>query len=107
MLTFFIKLEPCLIGMETCSEAHCWAGKLSEIGHTVKWMAPQFVKPYVKTNKTDVTDAEAICGSVTRPTAAMRLHAGAVDDVIEARYGQDAAIILGLQPQIGRAFSSR
>lgn len=52
MLTFFIKLEPCLIGMEACGGAHYWARKLSEMGHTVKLMAPQFVKPYVKTNKT-------------------------------------------------------
>lgn len=67
MLTFFAKLEPCLIGMEACSGAHYWARKLSEMGHTVRLMAPQFVKPYVKTNKTDAADAEAICEAVTRP----------------------------------------
>ena len=67
MLTFFVKLEPCLIGMEACGGAHYWARKLSEMGHTVKLMAPQFVKPYVKTNKTDAADAEAICEAVTRP----------------------------------------
>ena len=68
MLTFFVKLEPCLIGMEACGGAHYWARKLSEMGHTVKLMAPQFVKPYVKTNKNDAADAEAICEAVTRPT---------------------------------------
>lgn len=67
MLTFFVKLEPCLIGMEACGSAHYWARKLSEMGHIVKLMAPQFVKPYVKTNKNDVADAEAICEAVTRP----------------------------------------
>jgi transposase len=68
MLTFFVKLEPCLIGMEACGGAHYWARKLSEMGHTVKLMAPQFVKAYVKTNKNDAADAEAICEAVTRPT---------------------------------------
>jgi transposase len=67
MLSFFVKLEPCLIGMEACGGAHYWARKLSEMGHTVKLMAPQFVKPYVKTNKNDAADAEAICEAVTRP----------------------------------------
>lgn len=67
MAKFFAKLEPCLIGMEACGSAHYWARKLSEFGHTVKLMAPQFVKPYVKTNKNDVADAEAICEAVNRP----------------------------------------
>jgi transposase len=68
VLTYFIQLPPCLIGMEACSSAHFWARKLQEMGHTVKLMAPQFVKPYVKTNKNDAADAEAICEAVTRPT---------------------------------------
>lgn len=63
---FFIKLPPCLIGMEACGSAHHWARKLQEWGHTVKLMAPQFVKPYVKTNKNDMADAEAICEAVGR-----------------------------------------
>src|ERR1700692_3697906 len=67
MATFFVRLEPCLIGMEACGSAHHWARKLQAIGHTVKLMAPQFVKPYVKTNKNDAADAEAICEAVTRP----------------------------------------
>ena len=68
VLEFFVQLPPCLIGMEACSSAHYWARKLREQGHEVKLMAPQFVKPYVKANKTDVADAEAICEAVTRPT---------------------------------------
>ncbi len=68
VLEFFVQLPPCLIGMEACSSAHYWAGKLHEQGHEVKLMAPQFVKPYVKANKTDAADAEAICEAVTRPT---------------------------------------
>jgi hypothetical protein len=67
MAKYFANLEPCLIGMEACGSAHHWARKLGEYGHTAKLMAPQFVKPYVKTNKNDVADAEAICEAVGRP----------------------------------------
>ncbi|WP_051975070.1 IS110 family transposase [Cupriavidus necator] len=67
MPTFFAKLPPCVIGMEACASAHFWARKLQGFGHTVRLMAPQFVKPYVKTNKNDVADAEAICEAVARP----------------------------------------
>ncbi|MGA8864097.1 MAG: IS110 family transposase [Gallionella sp.] len=65
--SYFANLEPCLIGMEACGSAHHWARKLEGYGHTVKLMAPQFVKPYVKTNKNDMADAEAICEAVSRP----------------------------------------
>jgi transposase len=64
---FFAQLAPCLIGMEACGGAHFWARKLMEFGHTVKLISPQFVKPYVKTNKNDAADAEAICEAVGRP----------------------------------------
>lgn len=67
VLLFLAKITPCLIGMEACSSAHHWARKLQSLGHTVRLMAPQFVKPYVKTNKNDAADAEAICEAVTRP----------------------------------------
>ena len=64
---FFSNLEPCLTGMEACGSAHYWGRTLSALGHTVRLMAPQFVKPYVKTNKSDRNDAEAICEAVGRP----------------------------------------
>jgi transposase len=67
VLEFFANLSPITIGMEACSSAHYWARKLQAMGHTVKLMAPQFVKPYVKTNKNDAADAEAICEAVGRP----------------------------------------
>ncbi|MGY4024097.1 IS110 family RNA-guided transposase [Aeromonas sobria] len=67
LISFFANLPPCLVGMEACSSAHYWARKLQGLGHTVKLMAPQFVKPYVKTNKNDAADAEAICEAVSRP----------------------------------------
>lgn len=65
---FFAKLEPCLVGMEACASAHHWARKLQGFGHTVRLIAPQFVKPYVKANKNDAADAEAICEAVSRPS---------------------------------------
>ena len=68
MLAYFSNLPPCLIGIEACGSAHYWARELQKLGHTVKLMAPQFVKPYVKSNKNDAKDAEAICEAVSRPT---------------------------------------
>ncbi|MEB0114728.1 IS110 family transposase [Variovorax sp. RTB1] len=67
MGAFFANLPPCLIGMEACGSAHHWARKLQGFGHTVKLMPPQFVKPYVKTDKNEVADAEAIYAAVARP----------------------------------------
>ncbi len=67
VLSFFANLEPCRIGMEACGSAHHWARELAVLGHTVRLIAPQFVKPYVKSNKNDVADAEAICEALTRP----------------------------------------
>jgi transposase len=67
LMQFFAQRPPCLIGMEACGSAHFWARKLSALGRTVKLMAPQFVKPYVKSNKNDARDAEAICEAVGRP----------------------------------------
>ena len=67
VLPYFANLPPCLIGMEACGSAHHWHRQLSQYGHTVKLMSPQYVKPYVKTNKNDAADAEAICEAVGRP----------------------------------------
>lgn len=67
LLPFLANLPPCLIGMEACGGAHYWAREMHKLGHEVKLMAPQFVKPYVKGNKTDGNDAAAICEAVSRP----------------------------------------
>ena len=69
--SFFANMPACLVGMEACGSAHHWARKLQSLGHEVKLMAPQFVKPYVKTNKNDVADAEAICEAVADPTCVL------------------------------------
>jgi len=68
MLAFFEKHPACLVGMEACATSHHWARELVKLGHEVKLMAPRYVKPYVKRNKNDKADAEAICEAVTRPT---------------------------------------
>ena len=67
MRGLFVNLPPCVIGMEACASAHYWARTLESYGHTVRLIAPHFVKPYVKTHKNDATDAEAICEAVSRP----------------------------------------
>jgi transposase len=68
VLAFFEKLPRCLIGMEACSTSHYWARELIALGHEVRLMPTQYVKPYVKRSKNDAADAEAICEAVTRPT---------------------------------------
>jgi transposase len=68
VLTFFKALLPCLIGMEACATAHYWARELTKLGHKVCLMPAKDVKAYVKRNKNDAADAEAICEAVRRPT---------------------------------------
>jgi transposase len=67
VLAFFQKLSPCLVGIEACASSHHWSRELKALGHTVRLMPPAYVKPYVKRQKNDATDAEAICEAVTRP----------------------------------------
>ncbi len=68
VLGFFAGLPPCLIGLEACASAHYWARELQGLGHAVRLIPPQYVKPFVKRNKNDASDAEAICEALTRPT---------------------------------------
>src|SRR5919206_2479563 len=67
VLEFFATLPPCLVGLEACGAAHYWARELRKLGHEVRLMPPQYVRPHVKTNKHDAADAEACCEAVTRP----------------------------------------
>jgi len=66
VLTFFQKLPPCLIGIEACASAHHWSRELQALGHKVRLIPPAYVKPYVKRQKNDAADAEAICEAVTK-----------------------------------------
>ena len=68
LAAFFANLPPCVVGLEACCGAHYWFRVLSRLGHTVRLIAPQFVKPYVKSQKNDANDAEAICEAVSRPS---------------------------------------
>jgi len=88
VLAFFSRLPPCVVGLEACATAHYWARELRVLGHEVRLMPAQYVKAYVKRNKNDAADAEAICEAVLRPTmrfvpvktaeqqAALPLHRG-------------------------------
>lgn len=67
LLPFLANVRPCLVGIEACCGSHYWARELALLGHEVRQMPPQYVKPYVKTNKNDANDAEAVCEAVTRP----------------------------------------
>src|SRR5215468_2791134 len=67
VLEFFAKLPPCLIGIEACASSHYSARELQAVGHIVRLIPPAYVKPYVKRQKNDAADAEAICEAVTRP----------------------------------------
>lgn len=68
LLAFVARLEPCRIALEACAGAHYWAREFQQHGHEVKLIAPQYVKPYVKGNKNDYNDAEAIAEAAQRPT---------------------------------------
>ena len=72
VLAFFQKLPPCLVGIEACASSHYWARELQALGHTVRLMPPAYVKPYVKRQKNDMADAEAICEAVTPDQHAVR-----------------------------------
>ena len=93
MLDYFSKLTPCLIGMEACGSAHYWARELGKLGHEVRLMAPQFVKPYVKSGKNDANDAEAICEAVGRPNMRFVAIKTAEQQVIQAEHRIRARLI--------------
>ncbi len=69
VIPFLLKLPPCVVGIEACASSHYWGRELTALGHEVKLMPPAYVKPYVKRQKNDAADAEAICEAVQRPPA--------------------------------------
>jgi transposase len=68
VLAFFSRIPSCLVGLEACATGHYWARELGALGHEVRLMPAQYVKAYIKRNKNDAADAEAICEAVSRPT---------------------------------------
>jgi len=92
VVAFFAKLPPTVIGMEACGASHFWARELGKQGHEVKLTAPQHVKAYVKRNKNDGRDAEALCEAMSRPT--MQFVA------VKSEEQQAALMLLGLRAQL-------
>lgn len=86
MLDFFKNLSPCLIGIEACGSSHYWARELSQLGHQVKLIPAQFVKPFVKGGKNDANDAEAICEAVGRPTMRFVAIKSVEQQVVQAEH---------------------
>jgi transposase len=85
VLAFFEKLPPCLVGIEACASSHHWSRELQALGHSVRLMPPAYVKPYVKRQKNDATDAEAICEAVTRAHAVRRDQDARAAELPDAR----------------------
>ena len=94
VLAFFSRLAPTVIGIEACGGAHYWARELMRLGHEVKLIAPQYVKPYVKRGKNDAADAEAICEAMSRPT--MRFVP------VKSAESQAALMLVGLRERLVR-----
>lgn len=111
VLSFFARLEPCLVGMEACGTSHYWAREFTKLGHEVRLLPPSYVKPYVKRGKSDAVDAEAICEAVTRPTmrfveiksadqqAALFLHRGR--DLVVRQRTQLVNMLRGMLAEFG------
>jgi len=95
VLEFFGKLAPTVVGMEACGGAHYWARELTRLGHTVRLIAPQYVKPYVKRGKNDAADAEAICEAMSRPT--MRFVA------VKSAASQATLMLAGMRDRLVRS----
>ncbi len=94
VLKFFGKLEPTAVGIEACGSSHYWARELTRLGHEVKLIAPQLVKPYVKRGKNDAADAEALCEAMSRPT--MRFVP------VKSAESQAALMLAGLRDRLVR-----
>jgi transposase len=94
VLTFFAGLAPTTIGIEACGGSHYWSRELAKLGHEVKQIAPQYVKPYVKRGKNDAADAEAICEAMSRPT--MRFVP------VKSAHSQAALMLAGLRERLVR-----
>ncbi len=92
--SFFGKLEPTVVGIEACGGSHYWARELRRLGHEVRLIAPQFVKPYVKRGKNDAADAEALCEAMSRPT--MRFVP------VKSAESQAALMLAGLRDRLVR-----
>ena len=98
MLAFFEKLQPCLVGIEACATSHHWSRELTALGHTVRLMPPAYVKPYVKQQKNDATDAEAAFEAVTRANMRFVETKSPSTDGLRTSLGRRPYIFLNRRP---------
>ena len=98
LLSFVANLPRCLVAMEACASAHYWAREMEQLGHQVRLIAPKLVRPYVKANKNDASDAEAICEAASRPS--MRFVA------IKSTAQQDVQAVHRLRQQLVKTRTS-
>jgi transposase len=98
LLSFVANLPRCLVAMEACASAHYWAREIEKLGHQVRLIAPKLVRPYVKANKNDASDAEAICAAASRPS--MRFVA------IKSTAQQDVRAVHRLRQQLVKTRTS-
>jgi transposase len=108
VLASFKKLPPCLVGIEVCATSHHWSREQQALGHTVRLIPPAYVKPYVKRQKNDAADAEAICEAVQRPS--MRFVPTKTPEqqscLMRTRHlfiGQQTAVINTIRAHLGRS----
>ena len=97
VLAFFQKLSPCLVGIEACATSHHWSRELKALGHNVRLMPPAYVKPYVKRQKNDATDAEAICEAVTSGSALGSFRSSVGRDITPSRFSSSTCEGWGFQ----------
>jgi transposase len=110
VLAFFQKLPVCLVGIEACASSRYWSRELQALGHSVRLMPPAYVKPYVKRQKNDATDAEAICEAVTRanmrfvPTKTSLRRYYQHHEIKKCTGRSESVVSLGLNPRLCASF---
>ena len=106
LLRFFANLPPCAIGMEACATAHHWARELSKLGHDCKLIPARYVKAYLKTNKNDARDAEAICEALQRPTMHF-VPVKSVDQQAVLTLHRSRELLISQRTQLGNSIRSQ
>ncbi len=106
LLRFFANLPPCVIGLETCATAHHWAREFGKLGHTCRLIPARYVKAYLKTNKNDLRDAEAICEALQRPTMHF-VPVKSVDQQAVLLLHRSRELLISQRTQLGNSIRSQ